>query len=236
MLETVDSFYQKSLYFKTRYDLYKEKLDYYYNCAKNEIIRKEYGRGGATIHRGFYCPSPVLDKIVGNCKRGKLIKLPRKKPDYEYWYDQKERLILVKKTNPENENITPEIEILFYNSNSVDSIIYQKSISDSQTLYDVLMLTKCLFEHDKIISYDHTNINDFSDNVCYEIETENYEYKDSRLISSTLENYRPDENYLSQSQFFYNYDSNGKMSSYTTKHWYNGVLETGVSNNNIYYL
>lgn len=56
---------------------YADKMSQSHASINQEIIKVEYTKGGETIHRGFYCPSLVKDLIVGNLKRGKLLK---KKP------------------------------------------------------------------------------------------------------------------------------------------------------------
>ena len=41
---------------------------------------------GSTLHRGFYCPSPVQDIIVGNRKRGKLLRRETKRSNVSHRY------------------------------------------------------------------------------------------------------------------------------------------------------
>ena len=58
--------------------------------------------------------------------------------------------------------------------------------------------------------------------MCYNIQSENFVYNDQVLISSTLANYNFDLQIMSQEQYFYNYDSNGNITSYTSETWGNG--------------
>lgn len=62
-------------------------------------IQVEYASGGECIHRGFLCPSPILDKVVGGCNRGQLIKKPRIniKNYYAYHFNDNNKLIGVEK-------------------------------------------------------------------------------------------------------------------------------------------
>lgn len=62
-------------------------------CREN-TVRKEYA-SGSTLHRGFYCPSPTYDIIIGNTKRGKLLGHLTKasKPSHEYGFDADGRLL-----------------------------------------------------------------------------------------------------------------------------------------------
>ena len=64
-----------SLYLK-----YKEKAYSYYSQIPDDENFFERGRdelgiqSSCLMHRGFYCPSPVIEHIVVNIKRGKIAK------------------------------------------------------------------------------------------------------------------------------------------------------------------
>ncbi|MEH6949139.1 hypothetical protein V7068_19130, partial [Bacillus sp. JJ634] len=80
---------------------YEDKLSQLRTSTEQAITKFEYLKGGETIHRGYYCPSPILDLIVGNAKRGRLLK---RKPDfgkftYEYGFDIDNRMIRVREVN-----------------------------------------------------------------------------------------------------------------------------------------
>lgn len=265
-MESTESFQEKDKYFEKLYNLYKDNLDELYIGAENNVVRKEYGRGGEVIHRGFYCPSPVQDIIVGNCNRGKLVKNPRKQPDYEFGFDRDDRLILVKQFCVYNNNIPPTTELLFYDSDEVNSILYQK---DDKYSFRISQLTRCVYENGSIKTYDSAGVfdpsadrtemlnffkktcpkinekftkglqkneflkpyvraweydlnNNYEPKICTDITTENFEYKDKILVVSTLESYNFDVKIIQQSKYFYNYDDNRKIISYTTEEYDNG--------------
>lgn len=77
-------------------DLYvrKEALQAY---CEEAAVHKEYA-SGSTLHRGYYCPSPTYDIIVGNTKRGKLLKRLTvvSKPSHEYGFDANGKLLYCK--------------------------------------------------------------------------------------------------------------------------------------------
>lgn len=107
---------------------YEEQLHRFRTLTEKEIVNVQYSEGGETIHRGYYCPSPVLDLIVGGLKRGKLYK---RKPDfgkysYEYCFDSNNRLILVKGVN---EFTTPDSnyneEYLLYNDDTISGVEFR---------------------------------------------------------------------------------------------------------------
>ena len=74
-----------------------------YEQLKQQMLEKtshlEYASGGECIHRGYLCPSPILDQVIGGCNRGKLIRKPRanSKSYYVYHFNDKENLIGIEK-------------------------------------------------------------------------------------------------------------------------------------------
>ncbi len=255
-METRESFWEKDKYFEKIYNLYEDNLDELYIQAENSIVRKEYGRGGEVMHRGFYCPSPIQDIIIGNCNRGRLIKNPRKPPDYEYGFDQDGKLLSVKQFFNEIGNAY-ETELLFYEGDTVNSVSYQKEEWGNR----IGWLTRCVYENGLIKTYDMASIfdpresweerrefqkqirglchnvakalseesfrdyiencengqNDYTAKICSDMHTENFEYKDKILVSSTLEGYNFDLNILRQDEYFYEVDFDGKIISYAHK-------------------
>lgn len=77
---------------------YQNQCGTIYGELLKDVVRTEYARGGQTIHRGYYCPSPVYDILVGGASRGRLLKdrkRVRKKPDYEYGFNARNELVVV---------------------------------------------------------------------------------------------------------------------------------------------
>lgn len=80
-----------------------DKYENMYEQLEEQLIQNsvqvEYASGGECIHRGFLCPSPILDKVVGGCNRGQLIKKPRvnTKNYYVYHFNDESKLIGVER-------------------------------------------------------------------------------------------------------------------------------------------
>lgn len=54
----------------------------------NDAYSVLYGFGGMNLHRGWYCPSMILDLVIGNCSRGRLVRRPRSSGyDYRFTFD-----------------------------------------------------------------------------------------------------------------------------------------------------
>ena len=61
------------------------------------IVREELASNADFfLPRGYYCPSPVLDLIVGNCKRGKILKrlTSRSRVSHRYIYGDQGLMII----------------------------------------------------------------------------------------------------------------------------------------------
>lgn len=161
-----------------------EKVDYYTPLLKNlrelaekSAVRKEYSNNENGIYRGYYCPSPVDDLIIGGCRRGKLLKriTKRTNPDKEYLFDSDNRLVAV---NSLLDWKAVHTEVLIYEDNLVTGIDidnYDNSISE---------ISECTYDSDnKIKSFLTASIssNKTIKTTIEEIELEKYSYDKSGL-------------------------------------------------------
>lgn len=89
--ESYDDLIQRAQRFMADIDAHQESFE-------ARIERTEVGQA-SLLHRGFYDPSPVDDIIIGNAKRGKLLKRlsPRSKDYIVFCFDDQGRMIMVKK-------------------------------------------------------------------------------------------------------------------------------------------
>lgn len=53
---------------------YEGRYDELYPQLSVQVSSVKFGRGGEGLPRGFYCPSPVRDILVGGYRRGKILK------------------------------------------------------------------------------------------------------------------------------------------------------------------
>lgn len=161
-----------------------EKVDYYTPLLKDlrelavkSAVRKEYSNNESGMYRGYYCPSPVDDLIIGGCKRGKLLKriTKRTNPDREYLFDSNNRLVAV---NSLLDWKAVHTEVLIYEDNLVTGIDidnYDNSISE---------ISECTYGSDnKIKSFLTASIssNKTIKTTIEEIELEKYSYDKSSL-------------------------------------------------------
>ena len=66
-----------------------------FKSVKENVTAVKYGSGSVYLPRGYFCPSRVLDTVIGNVTRGRLLKTkPRTKiPTYRYGFDKNGKLI-----------------------------------------------------------------------------------------------------------------------------------------------
>lgn len=130
-----------------------EKVDYYTPLLKNlrdlavkSAVRKEYSNNESGMYRGYYCPSPVDDLIIGGCRRGKLLKriTKRTNPDKEYLFDSDNRLVAV---NSLLDWKAVRTEVLIYEDNLVTGIDIDN--------YDnsIIELSECIYDSDNKINH-----------------------------------------------------------------------------------
>lgn len=87
------------------------------------IGKEEYALGSRYMHRGYYCPSPIYDKLVGNARRGRIAKRITKttRPTNRYEFDIEGKLRLVETINRNGHN---ETEFVFYEEGVVFGLTY----------------------------------------------------------------------------------------------------------------
>lgn len=153
----------------------REELQAHCDAA---TVHKEYA-SGSTLHRGFYCPSPTYDIIVGNTKRGKLSKrLPViSRHSHEYGFDANGKLLYCKWLF---KGQLAYIEYLVYGDNTVHGITVDKDgristiAEETYTQEKLRQFLRCLCS---------PTIDGF---CCLEIDCESYEYDSEGLCSCTM--------------------------------------------------
>lgn len=166
-----------------------EKVDYYTPLLKDlrelavkSAVRKEYSNNENGMYRGYYCPSPVDDLIIGGCRRGKLLNriTKRTNPDREYLFDSNNRLVAV---NSLLDWKAVHTEVLIYKDNLVTGIDidnYDNSVSE---------ISECTYNLDnKIKSFLTASIssNKTIKTTIEEIELEKYSYDESGLKETEI--------------------------------------------------
>lgn len=190
-----------------------------YSDSIPQIARKDYATGGELLTRGYYCPSPIRDIVIGNCNRGKLLKrvTSHSKPAYEYCFDENDRLILV------NYLYSDCAEILEYNGDTVTGITFS---NDEE--HEVTRIIECQYDENNRITSFIVARSSFNDCNINEIEKETYAYNEKGLDIAELFNYFEYEGTgtLNYNRFKFRHDDEGYLKEYQD--------ETSIFENAVY--
>lgn len=186
-------------------------------------LSQEYGRGGGTLHRGFYCPSPVRDIIVGGCDRGRLVRKPRSDLPVDYVYlKEGDKLRIVDKYEIDRNNI-PHIHlrefIIHYETEEI-----APTYSMDFDSHDFRYISLCRYDFSgRIIKY-LTIVPNFSlagDKLvvtknkkrCY-FTGEQYSYNEETGLLDTVVYGDKLNAFISEYSYRFFQDENGKLVSY----------------------
>ena len=139
-----------------------------YEELMNETLEKietqKYSFGGLYIHRGYFCPSRIVD-IISNVSRGKYSTC--KKRDYTYSFDKNGLLIMVKQGK-----ITEFIQM---------EELFELGIAFCGKK-DIQSVSKCeYYEDGRIKEYSYFICDSFKNKVI-QMTKEKYEYTDQAII------------------------------------------------------
>ena len=139
------------------------------------VTKEEYCSGFRFMPRGYYNPSPVRELIVGNEKRGRLLKqlTSRTKRYYRYLYDDG----VMRRTDLFNGGKLIETTYLFHDDNIVWEIgKYVQPQNDSS----IPIISKEVYENDVLMEYSVCSLYKQPDLAWCAINfsRESYEYDD----------------------------------------------------------
>lgn len=173
----------------------------FYEAERNAVFR-ETARGGEMLHRGFYCPSQILDIVAGGVQRGKPVPAARlrKSPDYAYGFDTKDRLVTVSREN--------ERELVFYENGVETGLTFAEPGGEG----DIRYLSECVYEDGRIMSYAFFILDPMGGPAVY-MQKESYTYEEDRVIVewSVFSNGKMP---LLQKERYIFYTRNGRLTEY----------------------
>lgn len=195
---------------------YADSFESLHKDIESKVCRREYSKGGETIHRGFYSPSS-LDLVVSGNSRGRLLKsVPESnRYDYEYLFDDNGRMICSKAYSDEFDG--------FFRAIAVELFIYEPNRSLAFTYnpchdYILSFISECQYENGVLNGYATAICNSINEeNDCIEINVEEFEYAEHLLRSVCWSRYVPSIPLLEQNKFVFSRDEEGYLSTYTVE-------------------
>ena len=182
-------------------DQFDRQFEKHVAAAKAATVRKRYTRGGLILPRGYFCPSPILDLVVGGGNRGRLVKNPDKYDPKEittFWFDQDDQLTLVERPWKERELVVREGDIEIGILRDIDGYL--------------IMVSRCIYHSGKIISYERGMCN-ISKKISA-LDKEEYSYAESGLSTSTWFRYDDDVNIIGRTIYQFDHSPDGMLSKY----------------------
>jgi hypothetical protein len=187
---------------------YVETHSMVYNDVMDKInassVRFEYCNG-SSLHGGYYCPSLILD-VVGNVKRGKLVKNPKKSYKYKYFFNQIGQLIATEFYT--NYNTLYVVQVYDYFDNDT---IYATCIDDRNVITNI---SRIKHSNGNLVEYDLGSIVN-SEILSIKSEYNQFDNK-SRLIKSNYIQFFLERHVLGNYSFTFQYDENDNLLTYTT--------------------
>ena len=133
--------------------------------------REEYGAGSRYMPRGYYCPSTVLDQIITNAKRGKILKhiTQRSKPTHRFVFDDAGKLIIAETKAPFPETT----EYIVYEQNRILGFSFDASNK-------ITALSEETYEQGLLKEYYFATVSYYGDSIDQAFY-ESYHYIDGEL-------------------------------------------------------
>ncbi len=188
-------------------DLGKQRLTRCADLLDSRPARTETA-SNSDLHRGFYCPSLVYDLVVGNVRRGKLLKRlsSKSKSYFLYAFDQDDSLIISKRFY---NGCLAHTEYLFHEENQV----YGITLDSNSNLQHV---SAERYDHGKIVCYEHALILPTDDNYqCLHMWREDYAYDSAGLKICYFHEFYPDQRFYTKNRFTFDWRE-GCMAGYTS--------------------
>lgn len=191
------------------YEKYKNQCELLYKNAVNAVIRKEFANKGENLHRGYYCPSPITDIVLGNASRGRILKriTSRSKPSYEYGFDKLGQLCIAHYLYLD-EFDDNHVEVILHDNKCEIGILFSINKNGHTSIESIC--ESVFDDSNRIKSFILGHI--VYKNQIDEIEIEKYYYDESGL--KTVETYSWVASIYSGEKYIFKHSNNGFLSEY----------------------
>lgn len=144
---------------KELFSIISDKTDYQdlLNKAMANEVKILHG-SDSDLGYGYLNPTPIFELVVGNVKRGRIIKRPKvPHSPFEYYFDKNNKILLVRRDFHMEEKFHT-IDLFMFRGNDVISFHFQ----DPQNKFDVkkaMSVTRTRFgEHGLMIEYEEMQL------------------------------------------------------------------------------
>lgn len=170
---------------------------------RGKIAEIQYARGCLLPHRGYFCPSLIQDIVIGNARRGRLIRHPRKAsiPEYTYGFDLAGKLICVEKE--------VNFEWIFYEADrrQVGLTFFKRNAS-------IIDVSVCQYdEQGRLLSYLY-GYSYTLNGTPMGIRSEQYQYDADQMNVTISDYFQSGKNFMAKQRGYCFTLENGALKSY----------------------
>ncbi|MCL2286883.1 MAG: hypothetical protein FWC32_11040 [Firmicutes bacterium] len=220
--ETMSMFEKIIVELRAVADKHKNSSEKLAALTEQNSIRTEYCFGSGYMHRGAYCPSPIIDLILNVAKRGKIYTKYRKtsKEYYKYNINSNGKVISAEHYT-DNHDCPSSVEYIISEGNIEYGIVFELRGY-------VLLVSKVEYENGVIKKYSTAHYNPYHTHYNYQLfamsklQHEEYFYENGTLIKAHMYSMiLPDEKMYDKTEYQFKYNENGIIYQYDTKRVFN---------------
>ncbi len=193
--------------------------------AEQAVVCTEAAANG-TIHRGVYCPSPVIDLIVGNVKRGKLLQrvTAKSKITHQYGFDVAHRLVCCKSVSKGDVIFT---EYLIHQ----DQAVYAVTLDAHGAITAVSEERYC---RNRLMKYTYAQYLPYESALtCVDYRSEEYTYDGDDLCACDVRTFHPFARTHSREVYRFLH-ADGCLSGYTVEEYQGDERVAGVWDDHLF--
>jgi len=204
-------------------DSYDGHFEHLLQAAEENKKRTEYGIASKYVHRGYYCPSPITDLIIGNSHRGKLTKSIRSdtKDYFTYIFDEHNHMICAEhRMRVSKDDVPANHEFIIRDENVEFGITFTDNLNK-----EISFLSQAIYHDGLIRSYSSAIFNAIMQFPMTSLDHEEYFYSDGILQRADVYmGIIPAINSYDKSSYTFNHDDKGIIIGYTESREFQGVM------------
>ena len=187
---------------------YSHSMDDLNRFVATNTKRIEFGIQSKCLHRGYYCPSPIIDLLVNGTKRGKLTKALRKttKECYQYNFDENDHMLSIEHYYSYPHDSMHETEFIIKENDVEYGVTFQNE------WMEVSQISKVVYNDDLVQSYTSGGYHKSLSTDYMSFDHEEYFYTGTILTRAVVYfNVSPALNLYDKYECIIRYDDDGEI-------------------------
>ena len=197
-------------------DRYGSSISELTKFAESNTRKTEFCIQSKYLHRGFYCPSPVLELLIENCKRGKLTAKPYKttRDYYKYNFDNNNSMVSAEHYITGLSCTPLEIEFIIRDGDVEYGITFSNH-KEAADYIEITYISMAKYENSAIKSYSADLFSKYIPKENMSLHHEEYFYSGKLLTEAHIYfNILPLMNIYDKNECFFRYDGDKKIYEY----------------------